>query len=113
MKVDHQKVCSTKVAENLTNSRIKNLSPVETSARGFVGGYIRRVTPVPIPNTVVKPAEPMILLQRESRSLPALNRTPVSTRDRGSFFCAHPSPTSLNGYTQTGKWSALFDPPMI
>ena len=41
--------------------------------RPFVGGHIRRDTPVPIPNTVVKPAEPMILPQRESRSPPALN----------------------------------------
>ncbi len=54
----------------------------------FVGGYIGRVTPVPIPNTVVKPAEPMILLLRESRSLPALNKNPGPfNKDRGSFFC--------------------------
>ena len=45
----------------------------ETPIGVFVGGFTRRVTPVPIPNTVVKPAGPMILLQRESRSLPALN----------------------------------------
>src|SRR3954463_13712453 len=88
MKVDHQKVCSTKVAENLTNSRIKNLSPVETSARGFVGGYIRRVTPVPIPNTVVKPAEPMILRQRESRLLPAFTHEPRCPKGIGVLFCA-------------------------
>jgi hypothetical protein len=48
-------------------------------AGAFVGGHTRRVTPVPIPNTVVKPAGPMILLQRESRSPPALNGSP---RDR-------------------------------
>ena len=51
----------------------------------FVGGYICGVTPVPIPNTVVKPAEPMILLQRESRSLPALFKNPRSQKDRGFF----------------------------
>ncbi len=45
----------------------------ETLDRVFVGGFTSRVTPVPIPNTVVKPAGPMILLQRESRLLPALN----------------------------------------
>ena len=55
---------------------------------GFVGGYIRRVTPVPIPNTVVKPAEPMILLQRESRSLPALNTEPRPLVKTGVRFNA-------------------------
>ena len=53
-----------------------NLRRPETGDAGIVGGYIRRVTPVPIPNTVVKPAEPMILLQRESRSLPAFKLKP-------------------------------------
>ena len=43
----------------------------ETSRQAFVGGYTVGVTPVPIPNTVVKPDGPMILLPRESRSLPA------------------------------------------
>src|SRR5436190_9450569 len=57
--------------------------------RVFVGGYTRRVTPVPIPNTVVKPAKPMILLQRESRSLPALNKQPRSPQEAGAVFvCA-------------------------
>src|SRR5687768_18100476 len=63
----------------------------EMAGGTFVGGYTRRVTPVPIPNTVVKPAGPMILLQRESRSLPALYKDPRSQKDRG-FFCA---PTRL------------------
>ena len=53
--------------------------------RVFVGGYTGRVTPVPIPNTVVKPAGPMILLQRESRSLPALYEPP-GRKARGFFF---------------------------
>src|SRR5450432_1043853 len=58
----------------------------ETDIGVFVGGNIGRVTPVPIPNTVVKPAEPMILLPRESRSLPALNKNPGPfNKDRGSF----------------------------
>ena len=55
----------------------------EPAGRGFVGGYTRRVTPVPIPNTVVKPAGPMILLQRESRSLPAFIKSPGPSPDRG------------------------------
>ena len=37
----------------------------------FVGAHTHRDTPVPIPNTAVKPVGPMILLQRESRSVPA------------------------------------------
>src|SRR4029079_13708853 len=60
----------------------------ETGDAGFVGGFIRRVTPVPIPNTVVKPAEPMILRQRESRSLPALNKNPDHSDVVGVLFCA-------------------------
>ena len=69
-------MCSTKVAENTSRFTIKfSLAGGNPAVEVFVGGYIRRVTPVPIPNTVVKPAEPMILLQRESRSLPALNKT--------------------------------------
>ena len=44
----------------------------ENWSASLAGGYIRKVTPVPIPNTVVKLAEPMILHQWESRSLPAL-----------------------------------------
>src|SRR5215218_10365091 len=70
---------------------IKSHSLVETPVSGFVGGYIRRVTPVPIPNTVVKPAEPMILRQRESRSLPALNRSPRDRKVSGASFIAAPN----------------------
>src|SRR5687767_6614804 len=65
---------------------------LETADRVFVGGYARRVTPVPIPNTVVKPAGPMILLQRESRSLPALYKDPRVRKDPGVLFCARPCP---------------------
>ena len=59
---------------------------LETIGRIFVGGHIGRVTPVPIPNTVVKPAKPMILLQRESRSLPALNTSPRGRKVSGACF---------------------------
>src|SRR6185369_5419307 len=83
-----QEVCSTRyVAKpHQSLSKTKLLRHPETADAGFVGGYTRRVTPVPIPNTVVKPAGPMILLQRESRSLPAFSiRTPVR-KHRGSFL---------------------------
>ena len=52
-------------------SRTKRFARPETAGRAFVGGYTVGETPVPIPNTIVKPDEPMILLPRESRSLPA------------------------------------------
>ncbi len=35
----------------------------EQAKRRFSGNYIKVVTPVPIPNTVVKHFEPMIVLQ--------------------------------------------------
>src|SRR3954469_21054119 len=53
----------------------------------FVGAHTHRDTPVPIPNTAVKPVGPMILLQRESRSVPALKRTPRSALGRGVLCC--------------------------
>ena len=78
---DHRKGCST--AECLEPNHHLKQTPagLETVRRGIVGGYTRGVTPVPIPNTAVKPAGPMILLQRESRSPPALNKeTPIIAR---------------------------------
>ena len=54
--------------------------------QGFVGGYTVKVTPVPIPNTVVKLHGPMILLQRESRLLPAFKLRPPVPKSRGFFF---------------------------
>ncbi len=41
-----------------------------TPVTGFVGDQSDGVTPDPFPNSVVKPITPMILQQRESRSLP-------------------------------------------
>ena len=76
-----------RVALNLNHSFEIRLRRPETCDGVFVGGYTRRVTPVPIPNTVVKPAGPMILLQRESRSLPAFSYgTPIVKSGRGSFL---------------------------
>ena len=56
--------------EPVTVHESRPASP-ETTTRVFAGGYIVGATPVLIPNTVVKPDKPMILLQRESRLLPA------------------------------------------
>ena len=52
---------------------------------GFVGAHTHRATPVPIPNTAVKPVGPMILLQRESRSVPALKEEPLDRKVEGFF----------------------------
>ena len=93
----HQKACSKTSSSRDEPHHSFEIQPrrAETSAGAFVGGYTRRVTPVPIPNTVVKPAGPMILLQRESRSLPAFSfRTPISKRGRGSFLRRIPAAQS-------------------
>src|SRR5947207_1131953 len=63
------------------------LLPLKRRRQPLAGGYTRGATPVPIPNTAVKPAGPMILLQRESRSPPALNkRTPATPQSAGVLF---------------------------
>ena len=59
---------------------------MNSRAGEFVGAHTHRDTPVPIPNTAVKPVGPMILLQRESRSVPALNKNPSIERSRGSLL---------------------------
>ena len=41
----------------------------------IVGGYSRRETPVPIPNTEAKAPTPMVVRERESRSLPTFMRS--------------------------------------
>src|SRR5437868_4195261 len=97
---DDKEACSTRVLQHGRRSGVPmnhelNLdSPNQNPRRpqpagaGFVGGYTRGVTPVPIPNTAVKPAGPMILRQRESRSLPALNENPSIMRMVEGFFFA-------------------------
>ena len=58
---------------------------MNSRAGEFVGAYTHRATPVPIPNTAVKPVGPMILLQRESRSVPAINQKPLGRKTEGFF----------------------------
>ena len=64
-----------------------------TARRRDSGDHTGGVTPVPIPNTAVKPAGPMIVLWRESRSSPESSkqsRPRTSTSDpAAAFFCAH------------------------
>ena len=47
--------------------RIDNFSPI---VQRIVGGHSMRETPVPIPNTEAKAHTPMVVRERESRSLP-------------------------------------------
>ena len=72
---------------------------VERSLAGLAGGYIRKVTPVPIPNTVVKLAEPMILHQWESRSLPALLIAPQKISSEGLFLLSAFLVRKMLGYS--------------
>ena len=58
---------------------------MNSRGEGFVGAHTHRATPVPIPNTAVKPVGPMILLQRESRSVPAFNFEPLDRKVEGFF----------------------------
>jgi hypothetical protein len=94
-----QEACSRRDADlgqnlarslNLPFTDIPRSAGRTTAGRAFVGGYTRGVTPVPIPNTAVKPAGPMILRQRESRSPPALiPSNPSSVRTvEGLLVCA-------------------------
>jgi hypothetical protein len=64
--------------EPLLIVKINRLIAVKHPRSGFAGGYIVGATPVPIPNTAVKPDKPMILPQRESRSPPAFYTEPRS-----------------------------------
>jgi hypothetical protein len=63
---------------------------MNSSDEGFVGAHTHRATPVPIPNTAVKPVGPMILLQRESRSVPAFNFEPLDRKVEGFFVGLFP-----------------------
>ena len=59
-----------------------------TDAADLVGDQSARVTPVPIPNTAVKPCTPMILLTRESRSSPTYEPRPPKAD--GALFMRRP-----------------------
>ena len=57
----------------------------------FLGGYAEGVTPVPIPNTEVKPLwadDTARVAVWESRSPPGINeKGPASRNGSGAFFC--------------------------
>ena len=52
------------------------------------GDHTRGATPVPIPNTAVKPAGPMIVQSRESRSSPGSSTQSRRTPKVRRLFCA-------------------------
>ena len=62
---------------------------MERSERNEVGGNTAGVTPVPIPNTEVKPSkadDTAAVRQWESRTLPGYNKGPLVERSAGLFF---------------------------
>lgn len=66
--------------------------PTETPGTKFPGGHRSRVTPVPIPNTEVKPATADGTARAggwESRSLPGINHKGSSPKDLSLFLCTH------------------------
>ena len=68
---------------------------VETPDTKFPGDHRSRVTPVPIPNTEVKPATADGTARAggwESRSLPGINTKGPSAKHSGLFFVQSPSP---------------------
>ena len=69
------------------SSRPAGLNP---PAGRLPGDHTRGATPVPIPNTAVKPAGPMIVRQRESRSSPgsSIPESPPIPPGSGGFLCA-------------------------
>ena len=61
-----------------------------TPAYNFVGEHTDGVTPVPIPNTAVKPVRPMIVpLARKSVIAGILQTGRLELFVQGVFFCAH------------------------
>ena len=52
----------------------------------IVGGYTWCETPVPIPNTEAKALGPMVVRERESRSLPTLNNDSPAVKTVGLFL---------------------------
>ena len=61
--------------------------PAQAAAPGCGGVYTLRATPVPIPNTEVKPQRPMVLHPRESRSMPPYTKS-LQVTARRLFICA-------------------------
>ena len=63
------------------------LSTIQRVPGGITGG----ATPVPIPNTEVKPSkadDTAAVRQRESRTLPGYKKGPLVERSAGLFMCA-------------------------
>ncbi len=84
-------------------SRSPNLE-ISKFGNQFPGGHRSRVTPVPIPNTEVKPATADGTARVgawESRSLPGIFRKqPVSSRVHGLFLC---TPRTRPSLQDTGR----------
>ena len=107
-----------------------NFYPSYALVTQFSGGYVGGVTPVPIPNTEVKPSRADGTPREtawESRSLPDFFEAPVASWAPGAFFClfAPGAPGVCAGRLRQGFGSpsrldllgiarrALFDAPSV
>jgi hypothetical protein len=78
-----------------------------TKAKRFLGGYAEGVTPVPIPNTEVKPLradDTARVAVWESRSPPGIIcKSPATRNGCGAFTCLKTEKTGLNQHSCAGK----------
>lgn len=99
------KACRSMPERNKMNHRVST-DPTESSRPPglnapdgrFPGDHTCGATPVPIPNTAVKPAGPMIVQSRESRSSPGSHtESPPEPHGPGGLSsCAHIKPFDPN-----------------
>ena len=76
------------------------------------GGITGGATPVPIPNTEVKPSkadDTAAVRQWESRTLPGYNKGPLIERSAGLFFCLRKKPVCQGSAAPTPFRATLPD----
>ena len=64
-----------------------NRAVEQTCSAVLSGDHIRKATPVPIPNTVVKLSEPMIVYTNAKVGIAGLFKTPLIVKSKGFFYC--------------------------
>lgn len=82
------------------------------SLKNVPGGLAGGATPVPIPNTEVKPSkadDTAAVRQWESRTLPGYNKGPLVERSAGLFFCPRKKPVCQGSVTPTPLGATLPD----
>ncbi len=82
-------VHSGQVAPRLVPQRITFTNPnravEQTCSAVLSGDHIEKATPVPIPNTVVKLFEPMIVYTNAKVGIAGLFKTPLIAKSKGFF----------------------------